>query len=314
MLVAEAQSLLAKIEALGAPAWPDIGPVKARELFEATPDPGHTAEVASVQDLVVGAGDHEVRIRVYRALDAGRPVPTLLWLHGGGWVLGSLDSYDRTCRRITASAGCVTVSVDYRLAPEHPFPAGLDDCGAALAWVHEHIGTLGGRPDAVVVGGDSAGGNLTAATVLRNRHEGGLPIALQVLVYPVTDFDAETASMRANATGFPLTRDTMGWFYDQYVPAERRTDPYAAPLRAASLAGLPPALVVVAGHDPLHDEGAAYARRLAADGVPTTLSSYPGHFHGFAIMTRFLTDARRAEAEIVDAIRRAAMDLSAAPA
>jgi acetyl esterase len=313
VLVPEAQRLLAKIEALGAPAWPDVGPVKARRLFEATPDPGHTAEVASVQDVAVDAGDHDVPIRVYRALDSNdAAAPTLVWIHGGGWVLGSLDSYDRTCRRLTAAAACVTVSVDYRLAPEHPFPAGLDDCTAVLGWVHEHIGELGGRADAVVVAGDSAGGNLTAATVLRNRDESGPPIALQVLVYPVTDFDPDTASMRANADGFLLTRDTMGWFYDQYVDDSQRGNAYAAPLRAESMAGLPPALVVVAGHDPLHDEGVAYARRLAADGVPTTLSSYPGQFHGFAIMTRFLADARRAEAEIVDAIRRATTDLAPA--
>ena len=312
MLVPEAQRLLAKIEALGAPAWPDVGAVKARELFEATPDPGHTAEVASVQDLAIEAGDHAVPIRVYRAIDANDEVPTLVWIHGGGWVLGSLDSYDRTCRRLTAALAGVTLSVDYRLAPEHRFPAGLDDCAAVLGWVHEHIGELGGHADAVVVGGDSAGGNLTAATALRNRDERGLPIALQVLVYPVTDFDPDTASMRANANGFLLTGDTMAWFYDQYVDDEQRGDPYAAPLQAESLAGLPPALVIVAGHDPLHDEGVAYARRLAADGVPTTLSSYPGHFHGFAIMTRFLADARRAEAEIVDAISRATSDLAPA--
>jgi acetyl esterase/lipase len=315
VLVPEAQRLLAKIEALGAaPAWPDVGAVKARQVYDATPDPGHTAEVASVEDLVVDADDHPLPIRVFRPVDAAGPVPTLLWLHGGGWVLGSLDGCDRTCRRLTSAAGCVTVAVDYRLAPEHPFPAGLDDCTAALAWVHEHAGTLGGRPDAIVVGGDSAGGNLTAATALRARDESGPPIALQVLVYPVTDFDPDTPSMHANAEGFLLTRDIMAWFYDQYLPADQRTDPYAAPFQAASLAGLPPALVIVAGHDPLHDEGVAYARRLAADGVPTTLSSYPGHFHGFAVMTRFLADARRAETEIVDAVRRATMDLAAVPA
>ena len=275
--------------------------MQARALFDAVPDPGHTAEVAAVDDLTVGT----IPLRVYRPRDASGPVPTLLWLHGGGWVLGSLDGYDRTCRRLTASAGCVTVSVDYRLAPEHPFPAGLDDCVAALRWVVEHVDSLGGRPDAVVVGGDSAGGNLTAAAMLRARDEGVGPVALQLLVYPVTDFDVTRPSFVADPDGYLLTPATMRWFHDQYVTAEQRTDGYAAPLRAASLVGLPPAHVIVAGHDPLHDEGVAYAHRLAAAGVPTTLSSYPGQFHGFVLMTRFLADARRAHAELADAIRRA---------
>lgn len=301
----EARRLLDKITALGAAPWPDLGPERARQAFEEAPDPGHTADVASVADDVIDAGDHAVPVRVYRPLDATGPVPTLVFLHGGGWVLGSLDSYDRTCRRLTAAIGCVTVAVEYRLAPEHPFPAGLDDCVAALRWVGDHATTLGGRPDAIVVAGDSAGGNLTAATMLRTRDEGGPPVALQVLVYPVTDFDPGTTSMRANADGYLLTAATMAWFHDQYASAAQRADGYAAPLRAASLAGLPPAHVVVAGHDPLHDEGVAYAARLADAGVVTTLSSYPGQFHGFMLMTRFLSDARRVHAEIADAVRRA---------
>jgi acetyl esterase len=199
-------------------------------------------------------------------------------------VIGSLDTHDAMCRRLAAAAGCMVVSVDYRLAPEHRFPAAVDDCWAVTAWLAEHGGEIGAAPERLAVGGDSAGGNLAAVMALRAR-DAGQRLRLQLLVYPVTDSDLDTPSSLRNATGFGLTRAGMAWFWDHYVPdAAGRAHPEASPLRAGSLAGTAPAHVVVCELDPLLDEGEAYARKLEADRVPVRLSRYAGMIHGFVRM------------------------------
>jgi acetyl esterase len=300
----DAARLLEKINGLQLPAFEDLGPEGARRNFDAAPPASDLVEVAHVEDRAVPGPGGEVAVRVYTPEGVG-PFPVLVYLHGGGWVLGSLDSHDRECRILTAGARCVTVAVDYRLAPEHPFPAAPEDAYAALCWVAANAAEIGGDPAKLAVGGDSAGGNLAAAVALMARDRSGPTLALQALIYPVTDFDADTPSMRQNAEGYVLTRSTMRWFHDAFCAAADRTDPYAAPLRAPTTAGVAPAHVIVAGYDPLRDEGVAYARALIEGGVRTTLTCYPGAFHGFFSMNRFLADARTAQAEVIAALRGA---------
>jgi acetyl esterase len=239
---------------------------------------GEPEPVASVEELHAGG----VRCRLYRPeLDRGG---VLVYLHGGGWVIGSLDTHDQSARQLANRGECSVLSVDYRLAPEHVFPAAVEDSWIATAWAAE-------RYDQVAVGGDSAGGNLAAVMALRARDR-GLDLALQLLVYPVTDFDFETESYCAFAEEYGLTREAMRWFWERYVPdAARRADPDASPLRADSLAGTAPAVVVLARCDVLYSEGLAYARRLEEEGVPVTLLDYDGQIHGFYRMPALLDDA-----------------------
>lgn len=303
MLDPEAKRLLEKMQERRVPAYQEIGLEAARAQLEEIPEPGHTAAVGSVQDRQVGPAGARVPIRVYQPRRRLCPA-VVLYHHGGGWVLGSLDSHDKSCRRLCAAAGCTVVAVDYRLAPENPFPAGFEDSRTVLAWVAAQAESLGGAADAIVIAGDSAGGNIAAAVALDARH-GGPPIALQILLYPSLEIGADTPSMARNADGYGLTRPMMEWFYDHYCPPGQRGDPRASPLLASDHSGVAPAHVIVAGYDPLHDEGVAYAAKLIAAGVPTTLSAYPGQIHGFYAMTRFLADARRAQAEVVESIWRA---------
>jgi acetyl esterase len=229
----------------------------------------------------------------------------LAWFHGGGWVIGSLDTHDALCRRLAAAAGCMVVSVDYRMAPEHRFPAAVDDCWAVTRWLAEHGREIGADPQRLAVGGDSAGGNLAAVMALRAR-DAGLGLRLQLLVYPVTDSDLDTPSSLRNATGYGLTRAGMAWFWDHYVPdLAGRAHPDAAPLRAASLAGTAPAHVVVCELDPLLDEGEAYARRLEAEGVPVRLQRYPGMIHGFVRMFAVIDRSHDLMEEMAGALKEA---------
>src|SRR5213078_1916119 len=202
--------------------------------------------------------------------------------------------------------GCLVVSVDYRLAPEHRFPAAPEDCYAATRWLAEHAGSLGGDKGRIAVGGDSAGGNLAAVVALMARDRGGPKLAFQLLVYPATDTDFETRSYRENSEGYFLTRADMVWFWNHYAPRdEDRRNPYAAPLRAASLRGLPPALVITAEFDPLRDEGEAYGARLRDAGNQVLVKRYPGMIHGFFGMGTLLTQARTATKEAAGALRAA---------
>jgi acetyl esterase len=220
-------------------------------------------------------------------------------------VIGDLDSHDETCRRLCARAGVQVIAVHYRRAPETTFPGAAEDCYAATAWVAGHAASLGIDPGRIAVGGDSAGGNLAAAVALMAQARGGPQLCFQMLIYPVTDADFDTASYRDNAEGYLLSRRAMQWFWDQYVPdLEQRLEPFAAPLRAESLEGLPPALVQTAEYDPLRDEGEAYALALEQAGVPVERQRYDGLIHGFFGMQDTVAAARPALDQAVAALRR----------
>jgi acetyl esterase len=249
----------------------------------------------------------QVPVRIYTPIDTPTgPLPLLVLFHGGGFIAGSVQSHDATARELCTKAHAIVVSVDYRLAPEHKFPAAAEDCHAALLWVAANAGELGGDATRLAITGDSAGGNLAAAVALMNRDRGGPALALQALVYPVIDPACATASAVANREGFMLTTASMRWMWGLYVesPADF-ANPYAAPNAAASLAGLPPALVITAEFDPLRDEGEAYGRALAAAGVPVTISRYDGMIHGFASFFDITPWASEAAGEIARALRSA---------
>lgn len=230
--------------------------------------------------------------------------PVLVYFHGGGWVRGDLDTHDGLCRLLAGAADCVVVSVDYRRAPEYPFPTPVHDAYAATAWAAEHAELVGGDPDRIAVGGDSAGGNLAAAVTLLARERDGPDIGHQTLLYPVTDYDLDTDSYHENADGYLLSRASMRWYWDRYLDdAMDGANPYASPLRAPDLSGLPSATVVTAGYDPLRDEGAAYADRLREAGVTVTHANYPGMVHVFASFPDLqrARDARETIADDLDA-------------
>jgi acetyl esterase len=261
---------------------------RARRAAAGPPPP---RPLPHVEDRLIPGPGGPLPLRVYRPGTTDRPV--LLFLHGGGWVLGDLESHDGYCRDLAAESGCAVVAVDYRLAPEHPFPAALEDAQAALAWLATHGTEAGLDTRRLAIGGDSSGANLAAATAQWARDHGGPPICRQVLVYPVTDHE-ESDSYRRHAEGAYLTAEAMRWYWRQYLGGADGRHPRASPLRAASLRDLPPTLVIVAEHDPLHDEGVAYAERLRADGVDTMLVDMPGVFHGFASMGSTLDKASQA--------------------
>jgi acetyl esterase len=254
----------------------------ARHKMEANPVArGPVEPVARVEDRVIAGPGGLLAIRIYVPAAPG-PLPAMVYFHGGGWVLGNLDGSDAQCRALTNAAGCVTVSVDYRLAPEAKFPAPAEDCYAATLWVAENASALGCDPGRVAVAGTSAGANLAAVVPLMARDRGRPAIAFQVLVYPITDGGMDTPSYGENAEGYFLTADAMGGFWKHYINDDPdRVHPYAAPINAADLGGLPPALVITAEHDPLRDEGEAYAARLRAAGVPVTCTRYDGTIHSF---------------------------------
>lgn len=299
------QPLLDLLATSGAPPITTLEPDAARALMAAMKRNARPVEVHAVADHRAEGPGGLVQLRVYTPEEGDGPSPLLVWLHGGGWVLGSVDESDPVARGLSVAGGCVVASVEYRLAPEHPFPAGLEDCWAALRWCVEHADDLRIDPTRVAVGGDSAGGNLAAVCTALARDAGGPDLCFQLLVYPVVDFDLTTPSMVDNAEGYLLSRAVMEWFYDHYTAPTQRTDPRAAPLRADDLSGLPPALIITAEYDPLRDEGEAYGRRLAEAGVPVTVSRYDGMIHSFFSMTAFADRAVEAEAEAGAALRRA---------
>ena len=294
------QGLRAYVERAAAapPAWE-----QTLEALRAAPEDEH-AEIWGAPDDVASVEDREaggVRVRVYRP-GAGGLLPGLVWLHGGGWVVGSLASHDGLCRAFAARTPCVVVAVDYRLAPEHPFPAGLEDAWAATEWTVAHADDLGIDARRVSVGGDSSGGNL-AAVVARRARDSGVALARQVLVYPVTDFDFERESHREHGRGLNLTTEKMQWYWRLYLNGAGELHPDASPLRAEDLAGLAPAVVVTASHDILRSEDEEYARRLAEAGVPVTHLHYDGMIHGFVRMPMLVDDAAKAVDAIAAALR-----------
>jgi acetyl esterase len=275
------QALLDK--GTGVPATHTLAVDAARAQYEArTALMASPAAVSDVCERMIDGPGGPLRLRIYTPNGTGR-FPLLVFFHGSGFVLCSLDTHDGMCRNLCAGADCVVASVDYRLAPEHKFPAGIEDCLHAVYWAAAHALELGADPTRVAVAGDSAGGNMAAVVTLRLRDEGGPALSAQVLLYPVTDYHTPgTPSYEENAEGYGLGRDTMKWFWGHYLsdPA-LGAHPHASPLRAADLAGLPPALVITAEYDPLRDEGELYAQKLRAGGVRTALTRYDGVNHGF---------------------------------
>jgi acetyl esterase len=302
----QAQAVIDAMAKLNLPPVEESTPEAAREMIRArTAALGPPEEVAAVADHRLPVAGGEITARTYSPGGPG-PHPVLVFYHGGGWVIGDLDTHDGLCRSLANAARCAVVSVDYRLAPESKYPVAAEDSYRALTWVAESAPRLGVDPRRVAVGGDSAGGNLATVVALMARDRRGPRLAHQTLIYPVTDHDFDTPSYRDNATGYVLTREGMRWFWRHYLvePAQGR-EPHASPLRAPSLAGLPPALVITAEHDPLRDEGEAYAARLLDAGVPVTLTRYTGMFHGFVRMTRILDKARAAVDEIGSSLQKA---------
>ena len=271
---------------------------------------GEPEPVYEVTDLTIPGPGGELPLRVYRPASE-RPLPVLLYFFGGGWVLGTIDTADGVSRSLANSSGALVVVVGYRLAPEHPFPAAIDDCYAAVRWVAEHAGEIGADPARIAVGGDSAGGNLAAAVALRARADGPA-LAGQLLVYPNTDQLADDESMRAADDPFLFNRHSVAWYRQHYLPDPgAAASPLASPLRAESLAGLPPALVITAEYAPLRDQGEAYARRLADEGVQAALTRYPGMTHGFFTMAGTVDASRAAIAQAASRLR-AWFDIAAA--
>jgi acetyl esterase/lipase len=289
---------------------------EARRLFDAMPRPAvEPIPVGRVEDRAIPGPDQEIPVRVYWPETGGASTapPVVVFFHGGGWVLAGLHTHDQLCRMITAGAGVITVSVDYRLAPDHRFPAAVEDAYAATCWAADHAAghaaghadELGGDPARLAVAGDSAGGNLAAATALMARDRGGPALAFQLLVYPVLDHRQDTPSCRENAEGFFLTADHMRWYWEQYLGDGDGSHPYASPVLADDLTGLPPAHIVTAACDPLRDEGEEYGRLLAEAGVPTEVRRYDGMFHGFFSMRDLLPAAADAQAAAFSALRAA---------
>jgi acetyl esterase len=244
-----------------------------------------------------------VPVRLYRPC-ADHGLPLLVYFHGGGWMMGSIATHDALCRNLASRAGVAVASVEYRLSPEHKFPAGLEDCYAATCWLADQAESLALRPERIAVGGDSAGGNLAAAVALLARQRGVSALAFQLLIYPVLDFDFDTPSYRENANGFHLTRGDMVWSWRQYLARELDGyTPLASPLREADLRGLPPAMVLTAEYDPLRDEGEAYAQRLAEAGVAVAVKRYDGMIHGFIRRPHQLDQARIALDDVAAALR-----------
>lgn len=290
----------------GRPAYETLTADEARAYYSAArlvsnPDP---AEMASVRSIAIPgpAGDIPARLYTPNKLrqDEGL-APALVFFHGGGWVIGDLETHDVVCRGIAQDGELLVISVDYRLAPEHKFPAAVDDAIAATRWIADNAKKLGIDPEQLSVGGDSAGGNLSAVVALHARDHGGPLLAGQVLIYPATDFSMRHPSHSEPETSVLLTHSVIRWFRDHYLGGAQDADDWrASPARAETLAGLPPAFVITAGADPLRDEGDEYARRLVDAGVPVVHRTYPGQFHGFFTMGKLLPQANVAVREIGD--------------
>jgi acetyl esterase len=295
--------MLETLAALEAPALSEGTVAEARANYDGAPKPPGDA-LARVEDRTVPGPAGDIPVRVYAANhDTGLPI--VVFLHGGGWVLSSVAGHDPIARRIAARSNALVVSVEYRLAPEDPFPAPHDDCWAATAWLADHGDEWGGDRSRLAVCGDSAGANLAAGVAIRARDE-GLALALQALIYPcIDDRQTDYRSMIDNAEGYFLTAADMVWFWAHFVPPEHRADPRAVPARLERLAGLAPAYVQTAEFDPLRDEAERYARRLADAGVATEVVRYPGVVHGFVTRWHAMARAEQAHDDLARALRSA---------
>ena len=302
----QARDLLDRVAAANAPQLHSLSAAEARRAYRESraalaPPP---LAVEEVRELSVPGPAGALRARLYRSGAKGESIPGVVYFHGGGFIYGDIDNHDPVCRGIAVHGACAVVSVDYRLAPEHRFPAAVEDSIAAVAWVAANGSTLGIDPQQLVVAGDSAGGNLAAVVALAARERASPRIAMQVLVYPTTDLLAESESVSRFGEGYLLTRESMRWVKRTYLRDERdAADWRASPLRAADVSRLPPAYVITAGFDPLRDEGEAYAGRLAQAGVPVTTECFEGQVHGFLVMGGAMAAAGHAMQRIGQMLR-----------
>lgn len=300
----QAQAIIDLVNSSGFGEISDITPGEMREQMKAMTALETPAAVHRVENITIPGPAGDIPARLYAPEVVG-PLPVLVWYHGGGWVIGDLETHDGICRDLANAIGCVVISVDYRLAPEHPFPAAVDDAFAALAWISAHAEDLGGDPARLAVGGDSAGGQLAAVSAIAAR-DANIGLVFQLLVYPAVEREFERPSMIENSEGYLLTREAMQWFYGHYLndPADAE-DWRVTPARAKSLAGLPPAFVVTAEFDPLRDQGIAYSDALAAAGNTVTVTTYEGMFHGFFSMGLMLDRAKVAVDDATEVMRDA---------
>jgi acetyl esterase len=301
----QAREVMNYLTGLGLPPIDRISPSEARRQYSDTraalrpPAP----DLFEVRDLVAGVTEGAISLRLYRPAEG--VLPALVYFHGGGWVVGDLETHDVVCRQIAMQAHAVVIAVDYRLAPEHPFPAAVEDAWSATTWIAAHATELGIDAKRLAVGGDSAGGGLAAVVALMARDSSKLRLTLQVLVYPVTDLRAESASYSNYAEGYFLTRAAMQWYIAQYAPTPQAIEDWrASPLRAPWVHGVASALIIAAELDPLCDEGEAYSRRLQGARVPVEYHRLDGMIHGFLTMGRRIDAANRAVSIIANALRR----------
>jgi acetyl esterase len=301
------QTMLDQLASLGGPTLAELGVDGARSLLEGMKAlDGPPPELTRIEDRSFAGPAGDVAVRIYRPTGDAAPQPVLVWFHGGGWVIGSIEVGDHTCRKLAKQSGIVVVSVEYGLAPEHPYPAGLNDCYAALEWVAASAAELGVDASRMAVGGDSAGGNLAAVVALMARDRNGPGLRFQLLVYPATDLLMTYPSVHNNGEGYLLTSDAIKWFVELYLGEHGDPkDPLVSPIYAGDLSGLPPALVMTGEFDPLRDEGEAYAERLRQADVPATTSRYDGMIHGFFGMGAMVDAARLAMEEAAAAIKEA---------
>jgi acetyl esterase len=302
----QAQALLEQMAADNASERDTQTPEEARASMRAMAGLlGAGEPMAHVEDRAIPGPNGPIPARIYTPMGTG-PFPVLVYFHGGGWVIGDIETHDGVCRSLCNGTGCIVISVDYGLAPEHRFPAAPEDCYAATAWVAQQAATFNGDASRVAVGGDSAGGNLAAVVSLMARDRGGPSLAFQLLIYPATDLRMQSLSIEENGEGYYLTKRDMVWFRRHYLTSEQdMTNPLASPLLAPDLRGLPPALVITAEFDPLRDEGEAYGQRLAEAGVPTIISRYHGMIHSFVRMAPILDQGKRAIGESCRALQAA---------
>lgn len=288
------------------PPMHHLTPEKAREqILAMRATKGEVEAVGKVEDRSIKGPGSDIPIRIYTPNGRG-PFPLLVYFHGGGWVVGSIETVDASCRSLTNQVGCITVSVDYRLAPEHKFPAAPDDCYAATTWTALNAASIHGDPSRMAVGGESAGANLAAAVALMAQERGAPSIALQLLLYPVIDRNANLPSSRENAEGYFLTTEMMGWFWNHYLRNDADAEnPLASPLRAKRLAGIAPAVIYTAEFDPLRDEGAEYAKKLREAGIAVEYKCQEGLIHGYMGMAKAVEPAGKALQEAVVALKKA---------
>lgn len=301
----EYQALLNQMNEAEGPALTEMSPTAGREMYRAMQPEAPDLEVGQMEELSIPGPAGDIPIRIYSPKGVG-PFPMTLMFHGGGWVIGDLVTADLQSREICNGAESIVISVDYRLSPEHKFPAAAEDCYAATKWASEHAEKLNGDKARIAVAGDSAGGNLAAVVSQMARDQSGPSIAFQLLVYPVTDGSSfTTPSYQQNADGYMLTTESMHWFWNHYAESADRLSPYASPMLADDLSQLPACFIMTAEFDPLRDEGEKYGKLLRDAGVPTSVKRYDGFIHGFFAHTRLIPATRGAMEEACLALREA---------